>query len=430
MTEDFSNLMGFTRRDADLFCENISIAQLARDYGTPLYVYSAQALRTATNSWISPKASLPHEVFYAVKANSNLGLLQFLARMGVGFDIVSGGELERILRCGGDPHKVVFSGVAKKPEEIARALTVGIRCFNVESIPELERIQEVAAQEQKIAPISIRVNPDIDAKTHPYISTGLKNNKFGVAFDHVLGLYQHARTLPNLRITGIDCHIGSQITQLAPFAHAGDKMLDIVTELHNHGIVLDHIDFGGGLGVTYEKEDPIPPQPHELIDVLARKCMERGFPHLSLYFEPGRSIVARAGLLIMKTEFLKPTAAKNFLIVDAGMNDMIRPALYQAKMAIEPVHLHNTSVPENQWDVVGPICETGDFLGRARLLRVQPGDLLAMTGAGAYGMSMASNYNTRMRPAEVLVDGNTVFVLRSRETINDVLRRENLLPLG
>lgn len=430
MTEDFSNLTGFTRRGADLFCEEVSIAQLARDYGTPLYVYSAEALKKAAGAWLSPKGLLPHEVFYAVKANSNIGLLQFLARMGVGFDIVSGGELERVLRCGGDPHKVVFSGVAKKPEEIARALEVGIRSFNVESIPELERIEEVAAQENKIAPISVRVNPDIDAKTHPYISTGLKNNKFGVAFDHVLGLYAHAKTLPHLRITGIDCHIGSQITQLEPFAHAGDKMLDIVCELRDHGIELDHIDFGGGLGVQYEKGDCLPPQPQELIDTLSKKCVERGFHNLFLYFEPGRSIVARAGLLVMKTEFLKPTAAKNFLIVDAGMNDMIRPALYQAQMAIEPIHLHDSSVSEITWDIVGPICETGDFLGRARTLRVQPGDLLAMTGAGAYGMSMASNYNTRMRPAEVLVEGDKVFLLRTRETIDDLLRHENLLPLA
>lgn len=428
MTEDFSQLTGFARHGADLFCEELPIASLAQQYGTPLYVYSHEALTSAALAWKTPRGHLPHEVFYAVKANSNIGLLSCLAHLGLGFDIVSGGELERVLRAGGDPSKVVFSGVAKTPAEIRKALAAGIRSFNVESIPELERIEEVAAAAGQVAPISVRVNPDIDAKTHPYISTGLKNNKFGVAFDQVRALYQHAKTLPHLRITGIDCHIGSQITSLEPFAHACDKMLDIVCDLRDHGITLDHIDFGGGLGVQYENQDPVPPQPADLIATVSEKCKARGFTDLTLYFEPGRSIVARAGVLVMKTEFLKPTAAKNFLIVDTGMNDMIRPALYQAQMAIEPVHLHDESVAENTWDIVGPICETGDFLGRARTLRVQAGDLLVMTGAGAYGMSMASNYNTRPRAAEVLVTGKTAFVLRERETWEDLFRHEHLPP--
>ena len=423
MREDFSALPGFTRRAGELYCENIKLTDLAARFGTPLYVYSHEALKTALASWLTGVAGTPHRVFYAMKANSSLALLQFFRRAGVGFDIVSRGELARALLAGAKGSDIVYSGVGKSREDIRAALQAGIGCFTGESIPELDRINEIALEEHCVAPVSVRVNPDVDAKTHPYISTGLKNNKFGVAFDQTVELYKHAKTLAGIRISGIDMHIGSQITQLEPFVHAADKIFDIVEELRRNGIELDHLDFGGGLGVRYIDETP--PSAEELVRAVSAKALERGFGSLPIYFEPGRSLVARAGALLTTVEYLKPTQAKNFLIVDAAMNDMVRPTLYQAQMALE-----NCTQRENVqlWDVVGPVCETGDFLARGIELAAESGDVLVMTGAGAYGMSMASNYNSRGRAAEVLVSGEKVWLIRRRETIEDLTALESTVP--
>lgn len=397
MSKDFSALSGFSRRDGALYCEELNLRELAQRFGTPLYVYSHQALKTALENWMRGIAGTNHRVFYAMKANSNLALLKFFHDSGTGFDIVSRGELQRALMAGAKGNDIVYSGVGKSREDIRAALRADIGCFNVESIPELDRINEVALEEKRMAPVSVRVNPDVDAKTHPYISTGLKNNKFGVSYDQTVALYQRAATLPGIRISGIDMHIGSQITELEPFVHAADKIFDIVDALAQNGIMLDHLDFGGGLGVRYTDETP--PSAETLVKAVSRKAAERGFADLPIYFEPGRSLVARAGILLTTVEYLKPTEAKNFMIVDAAMNDMVRPTLYQAQMPLVNCTQRDAA---NLWDVVGPVCETGDFLARSIELAAQPGDVLAMTGAGAYGMSMASNYNSRGRAPKCL----------------------------
>lgn len=423
MSKDFSALSGFSRRDGALYCEELNLRELALRFGTPLYVYSHQALKTALENWMRGIAGTNHRVFYAMKANSNLALLKFFHDSGTGFDIVSRGELQRALMAGAKGNDIVYSGVGKSREDIRAALRADIGCFNVESIPELDRINEVALEEKRMAPVSVRVNPDVDAKTHPYISTGLKNNKFGVSYDQTVALYQRAATLPGIRISGIDMHIGSQITELEPFVHAADKIFDIVDALAQNGIMLDHLDFGGGLGVRYTDETP--PSAETLVKAVSRKAAERGFADLPIYFEPGRSLVARAGILLTTVEYLKPTEAKNFMIVDAAMNDMVRPTLYQAQMPLVNCTQRDEA---NIWDVVGPVCETGDFLARSIELAAQPGDVLAMTGAGAYGMSMASNYNSRGRAAEVLVSGSRVWLIRRRETIEDLMALENTVP--
>lgn len=423
MSKDFSALSGFSRRDGALYCEELNLRELAQRFGTPLYVYSHQALKTALENWMRGIAGTNHRVFYAMKANSNLALLKFFHDSGTGFDIVSRGELRRALMAGAKGNDIVYSGVGKSREDIRAALRADIGCFNVESIPELDRINEVALEEKRMAPVSVRVNPDVDAKTHPYISTGLKNNKFGVSYDQTVALYQHAATLPGIRISGIDMHIGSQITELEPFVHAADKIFDIVDALAQNGIMLDHLDFGGGLGVRYTDETP--PSAETLVKAVSRKEAERGYADLPIYFEPGRSLVARAGILLTTVEYLKPTEAKNFMIVDAAMNDMVRPTLYQAQMPLVNCTQRDEA---SLWDVVGPVCETGDFLARSIELAAQPGDVLAMTGAGAYGMSMASNYNSRGRAAEVLVSGSRVWLIRRRETIEDLMALENTVP--
>lgn len=423
MQEDFSALPGFERRGGGLYCEDIALTDLAERFGTPLYVYSHAALEAALSDWKEGVRGTPHRVFYAMKANSSLALLTLFHRAGTGFDIVSRGELARALMAGASGKDIVYSGVGKSREDIRAALEAEIGCFNVESIPELDRINEVALAMGRVAPVSIRVNPDVDAKTHPYISTGLKNNKFGVAYDQTVTLYKHAAELAGIRISGIDMHIGSQITELEPFVHAADKIFDIVDELARNGIGLDHLDFGGGLGVRYIDETP--PTACDLVRAVSEKAAQRGYGDLPIYFEPGRSLVARAGVLLTTVEYLKPTAAKNFLIVDAAMNDMIRPTLYEAHMALENCR---EGGEEETWDVVGPVCETGDFLAGGIRLAAREGDVLAMTGAGAYGMSMASNYNSRGRAAEVLVSGGKAWLIRRRETIEDITALENTVP--
>ena len=409
----------------ELMCEKVPLSALAEKFGTPLYVYSKSAVLDAFNVYQTILQDTPHLVCYALKANANLAIIELLAQAGAGFDIVSGGELARVLAAGGDPHKVIYSGVGKTAKEIAFALENEIHCFNVESIPELDRIQEVAASLNKIAPISVRVNPNVDAKTHPYISTGLKNNKFGVAYEDCVALYQRAQSLPNIKVTGIDCHIGSQITQASPYLDAADKILDLVEKLHNQGIHLEHIDFGGGIGVRYEDTDT-PIDMKHLILSLKEKLHARGFGHLTMVFEPGRSIVANAGCLLMQTQYIKKTDVKNFLITDASMAEMARPALYEAWMPVYETTKHSDREMQT-FEVVGPVCESSDWLAKDRQLAVEVGDYLAMMVAGAYGMSMASNYNARPRPAELMIDGEMVHVIRERETIESLWRNEHLL---
>lgn len=408
----------------ELMCEKIPLSSLAEQFGTPLYVYSRSAILDAFNIYQTILRDTPHMVCYALKANANLAIIELLAQAGSGFDIVSGGELARVLAAGGDPRKVIYSGVGKTAKEIAFALENNIHCFNIESIPELDRIQEVAASMNKVAPISVRINPNVDAKTHPYISTGLKNNKFGVAYDDCVSLYKKAQTLPNIKITGIDCHIGSQITQASPYLDAADKILDLVEKLRIEGIELEHIDFGGGIGVRYESGDDTIDMEH-LILSLKDKIHARGFGHLTMIFEPGRSIIANAGCLLMQTQFVKKTEVKNFLITDASMAEMIRPALYEAWMPIYETTKH-TDLPKQTFEVVGPVCESSDWLGKDRELAVNVGDYLAMMVAGAYGMSMASNYNARPRPAEIMVDGQVVHVIRERESVESLWANERL----
>ncbi|MET0380085.1 MAG: diaminopimelate decarboxylase [Spongiibacteraceae bacterium] len=412
----------FNYRDHQLFAEDVCVSMLAATYGTPLYVYSRAHLENRFRSYTDALAGRKHLVCYAVKANSNIAVLNVLARLGAGFDIVSVGELERVLAAGGAPDKIVFSGVGKTAAEMQRALEIGIHCFNVESAEELERLAEVAKALGKIAPISLRVNPDVDAKTHPYISTGLKQNKFGIAIDDAHAVYRRASTLPQLAIKGVDCHIGSQLTDTSPFLDALQRVLGLIDALAADGIAIEHLDLGGGLGVRYRDEDP--PEPAAYMQQVLAAVGDRT---LTLVFEPGRSIVANAGILVTAVEYLKPGSEKNFCIVDAAMNDLIRPALYEAWMDICPVQ-RRANAKTRIFDVVGPVCETGDFLGRDRDLNVEPGDLLAVMSAGAYGFGMSSNYNSRSRAAEVLVDHDRFHLVRARETIADQMRGESLLP--
>ncbi|MEL0027969.1 MAG: diaminopimelate decarboxylase [Perlucidibaca sp.] len=410
-------------RDGILHVEQLPLTTLAERFGTPLYVYSRAALEANYLAFDRAFADIPHQVCFAVKSNSNIAVLNVLARLGAGFDIVSGGELERVLAAGGDPAKVVFSGLGKTEAEMQRALELGIACFNVESEAELDRLNTVAARLGVKAPFSLRVNPDVDAQTHPYISTGLKENKFGVGIERAPEVYRRAQALGNLLAVGIDCHIGSQLTSTDPFSDALDRVLAMIDQLAAAGIALAHIDIGGGLGVCYRDETP--PTPAEYAAVLLPRLKARG---LKVYMEPGRAISATAGVLLTRVEFLKPTGHKDFAIVDAAMNDLIRPSLYGAWMDIVPVTPHGGDVPEHQYDIVGAVCETGDFLGKERALRLAPGDLLAVTGAGAYGFVMSSNYNTRGRAAEVIVDREQAWQVRRRETVADLLALETLLP--
>ena len=411
----------FHRRDGVLHAEGVPLPFIAERFGTPCYVYSRAALERAFREFDAAFAAHPHLVCYAVKANSNLAILDLFARLGSGFDIVSGGELKRVVAAGGDPRRVVFSGVGKTEDEIRLALATGILCFNVESEAELERIDRVAGAAGARAPVSLRVNPDVDPKTHPYISTGLKRNKFGVAFADALPLYRKAAALPHVEVTGIDCHIGSQITELAPFVDAVTKVLELVERLGAEGIALAHIDLGGGLGIRYG--DEAPPAAAAYGEALAGLLAGR---REKLLLEPGRVLVGNAGVLLTRVEHLKHGEERNFAVVDAAMNDLMRPALYDAYHAIEPV-IDGTAAA-GVYDVVGPVCETGDFLGHGRELSVSDGDLLAVRSAGAYGMSMSSNYNTRPRAAEVMVDGLEAHLVRERETVEQLYAQEKRLP--
>ena len=414
--------MSFTRIHGVLHAEQCSLQQLAQQFGTPLYVYSKATLEKHYLDMDRAFGFIDHQICFAVKSNSNLAVLNVLSKLGAGFDIVTGGELARVLKAGGDPAKIVFSGLGKSEADIQKALQVGIACFNVESYAELDRIQKVAAQLGQKAPISLRVNPDVDAKTHPYISTGLKENKFGIPSDSVFETYQYAASLPNLDLIGIDCHIGSQLTETQPFVDALDRVIEMISTLKALGIQLKHIDIGGGLGVTYK--DEVPPTVTEYANALNPALEKLG---LKVYMEPGRSISANAGVLLTKVDLLKPTNHRNFAIVDAAMNDLIRPALYEAWMDIQPVTPHS-DVETQEWDIVGAICETGDFLGKARALAVQENDVLAVLGAGAYGFVMSSNYNSRGRAAEVMVDGNQAYLIRERESIESLWDKEHMLP--
>ncbi|CAM2979709.1 MULTISPECIES: diaminopimelate decarboxylase [Pseudomonas] len=411
----------FNYRDGELFAEGVALSAIAERFGTPTYVYSRAHIEAQYRSFTDALNGVPHMVCYAVKANSNLGVLNVLARLGAGFDIVSRGELERVLAAGGKPEKIVFSGVGKSREDMRRALEVGVHCFNVESTDELERLQVVAAEMGVRAPISLRVNPDVDAGTHPYISTGLKENKFGIAIADAEDVYIRAAQLPNLEVLGVDCHIGSQLTTLPPFLDALDRLLALSERLGECGIYLQHIDLGGGVGVRYRDEEP--PLIADYIQAVRERTEGRG---LTLMFEPGRHIVANASVLLTQVEYLKHTEYKDFAIVDAAMNDLIRPALYQAWMDVTAVK-PRTGEGRN-YDIVGPICETGDFLAKDRQLALEEGDLLAVHSAGAYGFVMSSNYNTRGRAAEVLVDGDQAFEVRRRETVAELYAGESLLP--
>ena len=415
-------MTAFDYRQGELHAEEVALSAVARRFGTPCYVYSRQAIEQAWKAWDSALRDVPHLVCFAVKANSNLAVLNLLARLGSGFDIVSGGELERVLAAGGDPSRVVFSGLGKTAEEMRRALQVGIHCFNVESAPELEWLQQVAAELGVQAPVSLRVNPDVDAGTHPYISTGLKENKFGIDIASAPAVYRRAADLPNIRVVGVDCHIGSQLTDDAPFIDALQRLLALIDQLAADGIRIEHLDLGGGLGVTYRDEQP--PAPGDYLRKVSELVAGR---NLTLLFEPGRSIVANAGVLLTRVNLLKPTEHKNFAIIDAAMNDLIRPALYSAWMGIDAVRPRNDDTAL-EWDIVGPVCETGDFLGKDRRLALAEGDLLAVRSAGAYGFVMSSNYNTRARAAEVMVDGGTTHLVRRRETVDELFAGESLLP--
>jgi diaminopimelate decarboxylase len=412
------------RRGRSLWLDGVELDALARTHGTPLYVYAKRAIVAAAEAYRRALAGRAHLLCYAMKANSNLAVLHTLARAGCGFDIVSAGELERVLAAGGDAGQVVFSGVGKTRAEMARALEAGVRCFNVESRPELERLDEVARAHGVRAPVSLRVNPDVDAKTHPYISTGLRGNKFGIAHDEALAAYRDAAARPGLQVVGIDCHIGSQITEVAPYLDALDRVLDLVEAVEAEGIALHHLDVGGGLGITYTDESP--PTPDALVRALLARLDARGHAQRELLLEPGRSLVGNAGVLLTEVQYLKPGAHKSFCIVDAAMNDLVRPAMYEAWMAIVPC-IERDAAPRT-WDVVGPVCESGDWLGRDRALAVEAGDVLAVLSAGAYGMAMASNYNSRPRAAEVMVDGDRAFVVRERETVRALFAGEHLLP--
>ncbi|MBX9587035.1 MAG: diaminopimelate decarboxylase [Gammaproteobacteria bacterium] len=412
----------FNYRQHHLYAEDVSVADLVSKYGSPLYVYSRATLERHYRVFDEALGAHPHKICYAVKANSNLAVLNVLARLGAGFDIVSGGELARVLAAGGDPRHVVFSGVGKLAWEIERALAAGIGCFNVESRPELERLNAIAGSMGKVARISIRVNPDVDVKTHPYIATGLKENKFGVDLAEALELYELARSLPGIRVVGVDCHIGSQLMELDPLLDAFDRVYALVKTLKERGFEIEHLDLGGGLGVPYRDETP--PSPGDYAKALATRFTD---PSLELIVEPGRAIAANAGILLTKVEYLKYGAHKNFAIVDAAMNDLLRPALYDAYQDIIPAQIR-TDVDVARFDVVGPVCETGDFLGKSRDIAVKVGDLVAIRTAGAYGFVMSSNYNSRPRAAEVMVDGDQSYLVRERESVTALFENEHVLP--
>ena len=411
----------FQYKNEQLYVEDLPVKQLAEEFGTPLYIYSRATLERHWHAFDSALGKHPHLICYAVKANSNIGILNVMAKLGSGFDIVSQGELERVLAAGGDASKVVFSGVAKSRAEIMRALEVGIRCFNVESVAELHHINQIAGEMGKVAPISLRVNPDVDAHTHPYISTGLKENKFGVSVDEAREVYKLAATLPHVKITGMDCHIGSQLTELQPFLDATDRLIRLMAQLKEDGITLKHLDLGGGLGVTYTDETP--PHPSDYATALLNKLKE--YEDLEIILEPGRAIAANAGILVAKVQYLKSNESRNFAITDTGMNDMIRPALYEAYMNI--IEIDRTLGREKAiYDVVGPVCETSDFLGKQRELAIAEGDYIAQRSAGAYGASMSSNYNSRSRTAEVLVDGDEAHLIRRRESLSELWALESI----
>lgn len=409
---------------ASLHVERLALTDLARRFGTPLYVYSQASMQRALESYQRALEGRDHLICYAMKANSTLAVLQWFARCGCGFDIVSGGELERVLAAGGDAGKIVFSGVGKTRADMAGALEAGVMCFNVESGGELDVLSEVAVASGRTARVSLRVNPDVDARTHPYISTGLKDNKFGIPHDEALAAYRHAARLPGIEITGIDCHIGSQIVETAPYLQALDRLLDLVEQVEAAGMAIGHVDLGGGLGITYA--DEAPPPAEALVGALLERIDARGHGHRKLVFEPGRSLVGNAGVLVSEVLYVKTGEAKNFCIVDAAMNDLVRPVMYGAWLRI--VECERRDTPPQRFDVVGPICESGDWLGRERLLAVAPGDHIAVLSAGAYGMSMASNYNSRGRAAEVMVDGERAVLIRERETTAELFRGERLLP--
>jgi len=411
----------FQYKNEQLYVEDLPVKQLAEEFGTPLYIYSRATLERHWHAFDSALGAHPHLICYAVKANSNIGILNVMAKLGSGFDIVSQGELERVLAAGGEASKVVFSGVAKSRAEIMRALEVGIRCFNVESVAELHHINQIAGEMGKIAPISLRVNPDVDAHTHPYISTGLKENKFGVSVDKAREVYKLAATLPHVKITGMDCHIGSQLTELQPFLDATDRLIRLIEQLKEDGITLKHLDLGGGLGVTYTDETP--PHPSDYAAALLNKLKD--YEDLEIILEPGRAIAANAGILVAKVQYLKSNESRNFAITDTGMNDMIRPALYEAYMNI--IEIDRTLGREKAiYDVVGPVCETSDFLGKQRELAIAEGDYIAQRSAGAYGASMSSNYNSRPRTAEVLVDGDKDHLIRRRENLSELWTLESI----
>ena len=411
----------FQYKNEQLYVEDLPVKQLAEEFGTPLYIYSRATLERHWHAFDSALGEHPHLICYAVKANSNIGILNVMAKLGSGFDIVSQGELERVLAAGGEASKVVFSGVAKSHAEIMRALEVGIRCFNVESVAELHHINQIAGEMEKIAPISLRVNPDVDAHTHPYISTGLKENKFGVSVDEAREVYKLAATLPHVKITGMDCHIGSQLTELQPFLDATDRLIRLIEQLKEDGITLKHLDLGGGLGVTYTDETP--PHPSDYATALLNKLKD--YEDLEIILEPGRAIAANAGILVAKVQYLKSNESRNFAITDTGMNDMIRPALYEAYMNI--IEIDRTLEREKAiYDVVGPVCETSDFLGKQRELAIAEGDYIAQRSAGAYGASMSSNYNSRPRTAEVLVDGDKAHLIRRRENLSELWALESI----
>ena len=410
----------FQMKNGELYAENSPLSKIAADFGTPTYVYSKEALTSAFSLFSAGFEGTDHLVCFAVKSNPSLAILSLFAKLGAGFDIVSGGELARVIAAGGDPAKVVFSGVGKTESEMRSALEVGIFCFNVESASELDRLNRVAGNMKKIAPVSLRVNPNVDAKTHPYISTGLKNNKFGVAYEEALSLYQAAAKMPNIVIHGVDCHIGSQLTELSPFLDALDRVLALVDQIEAVGIPIHHIDAGGGIGICYQDETP--PDFSEYAQAMRQKMAGR---KVKLVFEPGRALVGNAGALLTKVEYLKHTESKNFAIVDAAMNDLMRPALYDAYHDI--VSVKPSEVESQVYEIVGPVCESGDFLGHDRQLALRQDDLLAILSAGAYGMSMSSNYNTRPRAAEVMVDGDQVYEIRKREKVADLFALERVL---
>ncbi|MGJ0492286.1 diaminopimelate decarboxylase [Methylobacter sp.] len=412
----------FNYRNDELFAEDVSVQDIVYKYGSPCYIYSRATLERHWYAFDQAFGDQAHLICYAVKANSNIAILNLLARLGSGFDIVSLGEMERVLAAGGDPQKIVFSGVGKREDEILAALKIGIRCFNIEVSDELDRINRLAGQLGVIAPVSFRVNPDVDAKTHPYISTGLKENKFGIDIEQALSEYRRAASLPHINVIGIDCHIGSQLIETRPFLDALDRVLNLVSTLKAEGIALHHLDLGGGLGIRYKDEQP--PEPADYIGAVLGHLGANDF---EILLEPGRAIVGNAGILVTQVEYLKPTAHKNFAIVDAAMNDLVRPSLYSAWQDIIPVK-RQSQAPEMRWDIVGPVCETGDFLGKERMLKIAQGDLLAIRSSGAYGFSMSSNYNSRPRVAELMVDRSNLHLIRARETIAQLWAGEQLLP--